>query len=30
MVLYRKAWTKHSNQFWMIFNEIMTIRDPNN
>ncbi len=28
MVLARKAWTKHSNQFWMIFNEIMTIRNP--
>ena len=29
MVLYRRAWSKHSNQFWMIINEIMTIRDPN-
>ena len=29
MVLYRKAWRKHSNQFWLIFNEIMTIKDPN-
>ena len=29
MVLFRRAWTKHSNQFWMIFNEIVTIRDPN-
>lgn len=28
MVLYRKAWTKHSSQFWMIINEIMTVRDP--
>jgi prepilin peptidase CpaA len=28
MVLVRKAWTKHSNQFWMIFNEIITIRNP--
>jgi prepilin peptidase CpaA len=28
MVLARKAWTKHSNQFWMIFNEIVTIKDP--
>ena len=26
---YRKAWRKHSNQFWLIFNEIMTIKDPN-
>ncbi len=29
MVLAQRAWKKHSNQFWMIFNEIMTIRDPN-
>ena len=29
MVLYRRAWEKHSNQFLMILNEIMTIRDPN-
>ena len=29
MVLYRRAWAKHSGQFWMIINEIMTIRDPN-
>jgi prepilin peptidase CpaA len=29
MVLYRRAWQKHSNQFWMILNEILTIRDPN-
>jgi prepilin peptidase CpaA len=28
MVLYRRAWAKHSGQFWMIVNEIMTIRDP--
>jgi prepilin peptidase CpaA len=28
MVLYRRAWTKHSSQFWMIVNEIMTVRDP--
>jgi prepilin peptidase CpaA len=28
MVLYRKAWTKHSSQFWMIMNEILTVRDP--
>jgi prepilin peptidase CpaA len=28
MVLYRKGWSKHSGQFWMIINEIMTIRDP--
>ena len=29
MVLYRRAWSKHSSQFWMIINEILTIRDPN-
>lgn len=29
MVVARKAWTKHSNQFWMIFHEITVIRDPN-
>lgn len=29
MVLVRRAWTKHANQFWMIFTEILTIRDPN-
>ena len=29
MVLYRRAWQKHSNQFLMILNEILTIRDPN-
>jgi prepilin peptidase CpaA len=28
MVLVRKAWSKHSSQFWMIFNEIITIKDP--
>lgn len=28
MVLARKAWTKHSNQFWMIYNEIITIKNP--
>lgn len=28
MVLYRNAWTKHSGQFMMILNEIMTIKDP--
>lgn len=28
MVLYRRAWARHSGQFWMIVNEIMTIRDP--
>ena len=29
MVLFRKAWRKHANQFWLILGEIMTIRDPN-
>lgn len=29
MVLCRRAWNKHTAQFWMIFSEIMTIRDPN-
>lgn len=29
MVLYRKAWNKHSAQFVHIVNEITTIRDPN-
>ncbi len=29
MVLVRRAWGKHANQFWMILGEIMTIRDPN-
>lgn len=29
MVLYRRAWAKHRAQFWMIFHEIVTVRDPN-
>jgi prepilin peptidase CpaA len=29
MVLVQRSWRKHSNQFWLIFNEIVTIRDPN-
>lgn len=29
MVLCRRAWNKHAAQFWMIFSEIMTLRDPN-
>lgn len=28
MVLYRRGWAKHKNQFWMIWNEIWSIRDP--
>ena len=29
MVLYRRAWSKHHNQFWGILTEVMTVRDPN-
>jgi prepilin peptidase CpaA len=28
MVLYRRGWDKHKNQFWLIANEILTIKDP--
>jgi prepilin peptidase CpaA len=28
MVLYHRAWRKHSNQFWVILTEILTIRSP--
>jgi len=28
MVLYKKAWQKHSQQFTMIVSEIATVRDP--
>ena len=28
MVLCRNTWKKHSSQFWLILNEIMVIRDP--
>lgn len=28
MVLWRGAWQKHKNQFWMILNEIATVKDP--
>jgi len=28
MVLARRSWTKHKNQFWAICNEILTIRNP--
>jgi prepilin peptidase CpaA len=28
MVLVRRGWRKHTAQFWMIFGEIMTIRNP--
>ena len=29
MVMYRRSWKKHFDQFWMIVSEVMTIRDPN-
>jgi len=28
MILYRRAWHKHKSQFWMIANEILTVKDP--
>ncbi|HMP06807.1 MAG TPA: prepilin peptidase [Lacipirellulaceae bacterium] len=28
MVVSRGAWQKHKNQFWMILNEIATVKDP--
>src|SRR5690349_25006550 len=28
MVLYRKAWQKHHDQFWSIVNEISTVKNP--
>ena len=28
MVLFRNKWEKHRDQFWMIFNEILTVKDP--
>ena len=28
MVLYRRDWNKHVSQFWMIVNEVLTIKDP--
>jgi len=28
MVLYRRAWRKHHDQFWTIWSEISTLRDP--
>jgi prepilin peptidase CpaA len=28
MVIYRRAWTKHYYQFWMIWHEVLAIRDP--
>ncbi|MCA9234244.1 MAG: prepilin peptidase [Planctomycetales bacterium] len=28
MVLYKKSWSKHRDQFWSILNEIATVKDP--
>jgi prepilin peptidase CpaA len=28
MVLVRRGWDKHQGQFWMICNEILTVKDP--
>jgi prepilin peptidase CpaA len=28
MVLYRRAWHKHQTQFWTIWSEVATLRDP--
>jgi prepilin peptidase CpaA len=28
MVLFRRKWFKHQAQFWMICNEILTVKDP--
>ncbi len=28
MVLWKKSWNKHKNQFWYILNEIATVKDP--
>jgi prepilin peptidase CpaA len=28
MVVLRKKWFKHQSQFWMICNEILTVKDP--
>ena len=29
MVLYRRKWQHHSQQFWHILTEVLVIRDPN-
>lgn len=29
MVLITKTWSHHYRQFWVIVNEIFTVRDPN-
>ena len=28
MVLWKKSWNEHKNQFWSIINEILTVKDP--
>ena len=28
MVVVRRSWFKHQSQFWMICNEILTVKDP--
>ncbi len=28
MVLYKRVWFKHQSQFWMICNEILSVKDP--
>ena len=28
MVVAKKSWSKHQSQFWMIWNEVLTIKDP--
>lgn len=28
MVVFRRGWTKHQSQFWMICSEILTVKDP--
>jgi prepilin peptidase CpaA len=28
MIVAQKSWSKHQSQFWMIWNEVLTIKDP--
>ncbi len=28
MVLWTKSWAKHRDQFWGIYHEIITVKDP--
>ena len=28
MVLARRSWAKHHGQFWLIWNEILTVKNP--